>query len=129
MTCHRLALRLLAYADSCGIGEELIGDLLEEIARGRSRLWVCQQLLGLYGLALTTYVRTHARLTPLMVALALLLVLLAGKSVGSAGRVVEAWLGFYAVTGTVSLFAHMASRTFGTRAAVFPTAADAPSRT
>ncbi|HEX3704309.1 MAG TPA: hypothetical protein VHU82_13335 [Vicinamibacterales bacterium] len=126
MTCHRLALRLLACADAFGIGDELIGDLLEEIAHGRSRAWLCHQVLGLYGLAFTKYVRTRARLTPRMVALALLLLLLAGRSVGSAGSVLEAWLGFYAVAGTLSLFAHMASRTFGTRAAVFPAPADAP---
>jgi hypothetical protein len=104
---------LLAYADSFGAGEELIGDLMEEIARGRSQWWVCQQLIGLYGLAFTKRVRTRARLTPQTVALAFCALLLAGVSIGSVSSVLEAWLGFYAVAGTLSLFAHMASRAGG----------------
>jgi len=113
MPSRRCALRLLAYADSFGAGEELIGDLMEEIARGRSQWWVCQQLIGLYGLAFTNRVRTRARLTPQTVALAFCALLLAGVSIGSVSSVLEAWLGFYAVAGTLSLFAHMASRAGG----------------
>ena len=113
MPSRRCALRLLAYADSFGAGEELIGDLTEEIARGRSQWWVCQQLIGLYGLTFTKRVRTGARLTPQTVALAFCAVLLAGVSIGSVSSVLEAWLGFYAVAGTLSLFAHMASRAGG----------------
>jgi len=113
MPSRRCALRLLAYADSFGAGEELIGDLMEEIVRGRSQWWVCQQLIGLYGLAFTKRVRTRARLTPQTVALAFCALLLAGVSIGSVSSVLEAWLGFYAVAGTLSLFAHMASRAGG----------------
>ena len=110
MGCSRLALRLLARADACGTREALIGDLLEEIARGRSRWWLWQQLIGLYGLALAAHARRHARLTPSVVALALCVVLLGGVSITSVGSVAEAWLGFYLVAGTFSLFAHMAAR-------------------
>jgi len=112
-TSSRLALRLLASADSLGARDELVGDLLEEIASGRSRLWVFHQLIGLYGFALTKRVRRHARLTPQGVALALCVVLLAGVSIASVNSVLEAWLGFYYVTGTLSLFAHTVSRTRG----------------
>ena len=70
--------------------------------------------------------RTHARLTPLSVALASSVLLFAGGSIASIGVAFQAWLDFYAVTGTLSLFAHMASRTFGTRAAVFPAPAAGP---
>jgi hypothetical protein len=112
MANPKCALRLLAYADSLGAGEELIGDLLEEIARGRSRLWLCRQLIGLYGLGFTKYVRARARLTPQTIALVFCALLLAGVSIGSASSVLEAWLGFYAVAGTLSLFAHMVSGTF-----------------
>jgi hypothetical protein len=110
MVCPRFALRLLARADSSGEREALIGDLLEEIARGRSRLWICQQLIGLYGLALAAHARHQARLTPCVVALALGVVLLGGVSIASVSSVLEAWLGFYLVAGTLSLFAHMVSR-------------------
>jgi hypothetical protein len=117
---RQCTLRLLAYADSFGAAEELIGDLLEEIASGRSQLWVCQQLIGLYGCAFTKCVRTRARLTPQTVALAFCALLLAGVSIGSVSSVLEAWLGFYAVAGTLSLFAHMASRAGGGRGTVLP---------
>ena len=110
MVCSRFALSLLAHADASGSREALIGDVLEEISRGRSRWWLCQQLIGLYGLALVAHVRRRARLTPSMVALAIGAVLLGGVSIASVGSVLGVWLGFYLVAGTLSLFAHMASR-------------------
>jgi hypothetical protein len=110
MVSSRLALRLLARADASGMREALIGDLLEEISRGRSRWWLCQQLIGWYGLTLVAHARHHARLTPSVVALALSAVLLAGAWIASVGSMLEAWLGFYLVAGTLSLFAHMAAR-------------------
>ena len=110
MVCSRFALRLLARADAAGTREALIGDLLEEIARGRSRLWLCEQLIGLYGFALAAHVRHHARLTPGVVAGALGAVLLGGGAIASVSSVLEAWLGFYLVAGTLSLFAHMMCR-------------------
>jgi hypothetical protein len=115
MRWRRIALGLVAHGDSLGAREELIGDLLEEIARGRSPWWVCQQLIGLYGLAFTTHLRHRARLTPHAVALTLLVVLLASVSMAPVSRVLEAWLSVYYVAGTLSLFAHMVSRTVGTR--------------
>jgi hypothetical protein len=110
MICSRFALRLLARADASGAREALIGDLLEEISRGRSRLWLYQQLIGLYGLALAARARHHARLTPCVVAVALGAVLLGGIAIASVSSVLEAWLGFYLVAGTLSLFAHMVCR-------------------
>jgi hypothetical protein len=124
MTCSRLALRLLARADAGGTHEALIGDLLEEIAHGRSQVWLCQQLIGLYGVAIATHARTRARLTPSMVALALAVALVAGFSIASVNNVVETWLGFYLVSGTLSLFAHMASRTNDSRRSVIPAEAE-----
>jgi hypothetical protein len=110
MVCSRLALRLLARADASGSREALIGDLLEEIAHGRSRWWLCQQLIGLYGWALASEIRHHARLRPSVVAAALSVVLLSGLSIAPVGIVLIAWLSFYLVAGTLSLFAHMAAR-------------------
>jgi hypothetical protein len=110
MVCSGFALRLLARADASGEQEALIGDVLEEIARGRSRWWLYQQLIGLYGVALAAQARQHARLRPSLVAIALGAVLLGGLSIASVGSVAIAWLGFYLVMGTLSLFAHMAAR-------------------
>ncbi len=110
MVCSGFALRLLARADASGTEEALVGDLLEEVAHGRSRWWLYQQLIGLYGVALVAQARDHARLSPSVVAIALGAVLLGGLSIASAGSVAVAWLGFYLVAGTASLFAHMAAR-------------------
>ncbi len=110
MVCSRFALRLLARADASGTREALVGDLLEEISRGRSRWWLCQQLIGLYVVALAAHARQHARLTPWMVAVAVSVVLLGGASIAPINSVVEAWLGCYLVAGTLSLFGHMAAR-------------------
>jgi len=110
MICSRFALRLLARVDASHAREALVGDLLEEIALGRSQWWLCQQLIGLYAVALAAHARRRARPTPLAVALALTALLLGGASFTSVNRVVEAWLVFYLVAGTLSLFAHMAAR-------------------
>ena len=110
MVCSRIALRLLARADASGAPEALIGDLLEEIAGGRSRWWLCQQLIGLYAVALAAQARHRARLTPSVVAVALGAVLLGGLSIASVSSVLEAWLGVYLVAGTLSLFAHIVCR-------------------
>jgi hypothetical protein len=111
MACPRFALRLLCQADSFGNREALIGDLLEEVASGRSRFWLYRQVLGLYGFALVARARTRARLTPHAVALVLGAVLLGGLSVASVSSVLETWLAFYGLAGTLSLFAHMISHT------------------
>ena len=109
----RLALRLLALGGAFGMREELVGDVLEEIDRGRSGAWVCQQVIGLYWFLLMTRVRHRARLTPHGIALVFCLVLLAAASIAPARAVLAVWLGFYYVMGTLSLFAHMASHTIG----------------
>jgi hypothetical protein len=126
MPYPRFALRLLAFADSFGAREELVGDVLEEISRGRSRLWLYQQLVGLFGLALTMRIRKHTRLTPQAIALALCVVLLAAVSIAPISSVLVAWLGFYCVAGTLSLFGHMASRTVDSRGTVLPSASEVP---
>ncbi len=124
MACTRLALWLLTRADSPGTREALVGDLLEEIARGRSRWWVCQELLGFTGIALTAHARTKARVTPSLVALTLGVVLVVGTSIVSLERVVETWAGVYYVAGALSLFAHVMSRTTASRALLFTEEAD-----
>ena len=122
MLSPRLAARLMAFAGACGAPEALIGDVLEEIDCGRSRLWVCQQLVGLYAYAAIRRVRDRARLTPLVIALAMCVVLLVAASIGPGKAVVAAWLCFYYVMGALSLFAQMATHTIG---APVPVATDA----
>src|SRR5919112_1597414 len=51
------------------VREALVGDLLEEIARGRGRFWAWRQLVGLAGFALVAHAQRHARVTPHLVAL------------------------------------------------------------
>jgi hypothetical protein len=115
MAGPRFALWLLARTNRSASREALVGDLLEEIARGRSRFWAWQQLAGLVAFALVAHAQNHARVTPHLVALGLGLVLLGGTSIASLSRVVEIWLGFYLVAGTISLFAHIISRTTDSR--------------
>ena len=103
-----LVLKLLCHLESCGLREEIVGDLVEEIARGRSPAWVCRQLVPLCGLTLVDQVRQRAS-TPRGIALMLGGTALGALSVVPAGRVVEAWLVLYCVSGTASLFAHMAT--------------------
>ena len=110
MAGPRFALWLLARANCSGSREALVGDFLEEIAHGRSRFWVWQQLVGLFGFAFVAHARHHARVTPQLVALVLAVVLLGGMSMTSLSRVLETWLGFYLVAGTISLFADITSR-------------------
>ena len=111
MAGPRFALWLLARANCSGFREALVGDLLEEIARGRSRYWAWQQLIGMAAFALVAHARNHARVTPHLVAVVLGAALLGGMSLTSLGTVLETWLGFYLVAGTVTLFADIMSRT------------------
>jgi len=124
MSSPRLALRLLAYAESLGVREELIGDLLEEMSRGRPRLWLWRQLIGLYASELVAHARRRARLSPAAVAFALCVVLFAGVSNSSFSRVLEAWLTVYYVTGTLSLFADLSSRIVDVRPGLTDVAPD-----
>jgi hypothetical protein len=110
MSTDRLALRLVAFGSVLGTPEELVGDLIEEIAQGRSRTWVCRQVIALYAYILVGRLRSLAAPTPRGIALAMCLVLIAGVSIAPPRVVLVAWLGFYYVAGTLSLFAHMASR-------------------
>ena len=120
MSTSRFALRLLTSSDALGVREEVVGDLLEEIARGRSRLWVWQQLIGLYGGVVVGRARRCARVTVPAVAFAVCVVLLAAVRIASFSSVFEAWLGIYCLSGTLSLFAHMAARTADWRVGVTP---------
>ncbi len=118
MACLRIARWLLARADRGTRREALVGDLLEEIARGRSRRWVFEQVIGLCWFALVAHTRLHARVTPHLIALALSLALLGGISITSISRVLETWTAFYLLAGTLSLFADVMSRTIGLRTLV-----------
>ena len=107
--------------ESSGAQEALIGDLLEEIDRGRSRLWIWEQVIGLCGFAMVGYARQHARVTPLCVVMALVAVFLGGLSIAPVVLVLKAWAVTYFVTGTLSLFGHlMALSTFDSRTLVTP---------
>ena len=115
MAVTRFAQWALTRTSAAGAPEALVGDLMEEIAHGRSSWWVCQELVGLYGLALIAQARESVRITPLFVALVLGLVLAGGVSIASIEQVVETWTSVYYIAGTVSLFAHVMSRSTASR--------------
>jgi hypothetical protein len=115
MAMARLAHWVLTNTSAAGAPEALIGDLMEEIAHGRSSWWVVQELVGLYGFGFVSQARDSVRITPLFVALALGLVLVGAASVASLEQVVETWTSVYYLAGTVSLFAHVMSRTTASR--------------
>jgi len=120
MTRPRFALWLLERMDSSGTREALIGDLVEEIAQGRSRFWIWQQVLALGGLAAAGHVGNSAQ-TAHMIALALGVFFVGGVWLAPPGKVFETWAIVYFVTGTLSLFGDlMSSRTLDSRAIVFP---------
>jgi hypothetical protein len=103
-------MRLLAHGDAFGVREELIGDIIEEIGRGRSTLWAWHQVIGLYGFAFIASARDRVSLRPPAIALVSAVLLLLASSIGSLDHVLAAWLSFYYLTGVLSLFAHMTSR-------------------
>lgn len=109
MPCPGLLLKLLALGESRGLREDIVGDLLEEIDSGRSRAWVCGQLIVLLGVTVLDHLRSRARITPRAVAVTLGALWLAGVSMTSVGLALEAWLVLYYATGMLSLFAHMIS--------------------
>ena len=110
MAMARFARWLLTRTNAAGAHEALVGDLMEELAHGRSSWWVCQQLVGFYGLAFIAQARASVRLTPLLVALVLGVVFVGGASIASFEQVIETWTSAYYIAGTVSLFAHVMSR-------------------
>ena len=115
MAAPRFAFWLLARAQAPGVHEALIGDLLEEMGRGRSLVWVFQELIGLYGLAVLAHVRRTVRVTQLLVSLTVGVILLGAAWIVSIERVVETWTSVYYIAGTLSLFAHVMSRTTASR--------------
>jgi hypothetical protein len=118
MRTHRIARRLLARVEASGGREALIGDLLEEIANGRSGFWVWQQLIAWGATALVVGAWRRTKLTPYLIMLGCGLLLGGAVSVSSLGGVLEAWIVFYLFSGTASLFAHVMARTAGGRTLV-----------
>ena len=112
---HRLLTNILSKTSAAGAQEALVGDLMEEIARGRSSWWILQELVGLYGFGFVAQARDSVRVTPLVVALTLGLLLVGAASIASLEQVVETWTSVYYLAGTVSLFAHVMSRTTASR--------------
>ena len=115
MAVTRFAQWLLTRTSAPGARDALVGDLMEEISHGRSSWWVCQELVGLYRLGLLAQARDSVRVTPLLVALVVGLVLVGGVSIASLEQVVETWTSVYYIARTVSLFAHVMSRSTASR--------------
>ena len=108
MARHLSALWLLERFETYGAREALIGDLIEEIAEGRSQFWVWRQVLALCGLAAAGHVRNHAQ-TAHLIALALGVFFVGGVWIAPPAKVFETWAIVYVVTGTLSLFGDLIS--------------------
>jgi hypothetical protein len=119
MTCPRIALWVAAHLEPSERHESLVGDLLEELANGRSRFWLWQQVIGMCAFALVAHARAGTRLTSSLIVFAPAAMVLGGVSVAPYGTVLHAWIGVYLVTGTLSLFGHLiASSSFNARGAL-----------
>ena len=115
MAMARFARWLLTRTSAAGAPDALVGDLMEGISHGRSSWWVLQELVGVFGFGFLAQARDSVRITPLFVALAVGLLLLGAASLSSLEQVVETWTSVYYIAGTVSLFAHVMSRTTASR--------------
>lgn len=109
MAHTQFALWLLDRCNACGTREALIGDLVEEIAQGRSPFWVWQQVLAVGGWAAAEHLRTHPPQTAHLIALSLGVSLLGGAWIAPSARLIETWAIVYLVIGTCSLFGDMIS--------------------
>ena len=119
MAFTRLALWLLNRTRAQGQGSPRRRPDRRDRAAAVLAWWVCQQLIGFYGVALGVTGEEQARVTPLLVALVLGMVLLGGVSVASIGKVLEVWMSLYFFAGTMSLFGHAMSRNPASRALQF----------
>jgi hypothetical protein len=111
MTRPLYALRLLERFDADGAREALLGDLIEELALGRSRFWIWQQILAWCGVAALRRLRNYAA-TPHLIVLAPGLSLVAALWIAPLANVLAAWTVVYFVSGILTLFGDLiASRT------------------
>ncbi len=108
MRCSRAVLAWLDRAESWGIRSELIGDLHEELARGRSTAWLYGQLLSAASHTGSMWIRGKLE-TPSGIRCAMVGLGLLALAVVPPGRLIQAWLSLYYLTGMLSLFAHMTS--------------------
>lgn len=108
MRCSPAVVAWLDRAEAFGIRPELIGDLHEEVARGRSSRWLCGQLLALAGVTAAAWVRDRVH-TPCGIRCVVLLLGLVAIAVVPTGQLLQAWLVVYYLAGMLSLFAHMAA--------------------
>jgi len=119
--CPPLASWLLDRLDTCGAREALVGDVLEEIARGRSHAWMWQQVLALSAVTAIDQVRHHTHISVPLTTLTVGIALLCGLSADTLARVLTAWAMFYMAAGTLSLFGHLfSSRAEGWRPLALP---------
>ncbi len=108
MRCSRTEVSWLDRAESWGIRPELIGDLHEEVLRGRSRAWLVRQLLSTVLVAGTVLVRDRVQ-TPSGIRDVVLGLGLLATTIVPTGQLLQTWLVVYYLAGMLSLFAHMAA--------------------
>jgi hypothetical protein len=96
----------LDRAESCGVRQDVIGDLHEEMGRGKSCTWLCRQLLAIAAHATRARVGEGLR-TRFGICCVVSLSGLIAWSVVPAGELLTAWLVIYYASGVLSLLGHM----------------------
>lgn len=97
-----LVLRLLERVDADRTFEALLGDVMEELSCGRSRLWAWQQIMALAGLTVVQRLRRTA-LRPTVLVMAPGVSLLSALTVGPTREILVSWAAFYFISGVMSL--------------------------
>ncbi len=108
MRCSRTVVGWLDRAESWGVRPELIGDLHEEVLRGRSQAWLCGQLLSTVLVAGTVLVRDRVQ-TPSGIRDGVLGLAVLATVIVPTRQLLQTWLVVYYLAGMLSLFAHMAA--------------------
>jgi hypothetical protein len=108
MRCSRVVSAWLDRAESFGARPELIGDLYEEMAGGRTSGWLVTQLLVLAAATSAARVRACLR-TPVGIRCSVIGLGLLAMALVPPGQLLQAWLIVYYLAGMLSLFAHMAA--------------------
>lgn len=97
-----LLLRLLERLDADGTHEALLGDVIEEMNRGRSRLWAWQQVLAL-GAVTAVRCLQRAALRPTVIVMAPGVSLLSAFWLAPVPHVLASWAAVYCISGALSL--------------------------
>lgn len=104
----RVLQRVLERLDADGTHDALLGDVLEELSQGRSRLWAWQQILALGAVTAVQSLR-RAALRPNVIVMAPGVSLLSACWLAPVPHVLASWAAVYFLSGALSLALDFAS--------------------